>query len=136
YFQVACNDQLIDKHFGAHGQDGFRWELADKVHLKKGVNRFQLVDASAFYARCDGLFLTKDLNMSAEEITAESRKNGSINFKPKPLESPVGLSTDADVSNTITLANDQLKLVFYQLIEGKQRQVESEVFVDGTRLKS
>jgi len=136
YFQVACNHQLINKRFGAHGQDGFRWELADKVQLKKGVNRFELLDASAFYARCDGLFLTKDLSMSAEEIIAESRKNGSINFKPEPLGSPVRLSADAAASNTITLANDQVKLVFYQLVEGKQQQVESEVFVDGTRVKS
>src|SRR5690606_13501203 len=36
YFQVAYNDELIDKRFGTHGHDGFRWELAGKVHLKKG----------------------------------------------------------------------------------------------------
>ena len=135
YFQVAYNDELIDKRFGTHGQDGFRWELAGNVHLKKGVNRFQLVDASAFYARCDGLFLTKDLDMSAEEIVAASRKNGSINFKPEPLEKPDRLAPDAKIAHTITLANDRVKLVFYQLVAGKQRQVESEVFVAGTRVK-
>src|SRR3546814_7983196 len=74
--------------------------------------------------------------MSAEEITAESRKSGTINFKPEPLGNPVRLSADANVSNTVTLENNQLKLVFYQLVEGKQGQVESEVFVDGMRVKS
>ena len=135
YFQVAYNDELIDKRFGTHGQDGFRWELAGKVHLKKGANRLQLIDASAFYARCDGLFLTKDLDMSAEEIVAASRKSGSINFKPEPLEKPDRLAPDAKTSNTITLANDRVKIVFYQLVAGKKRQVESEVFVAGTRVK-
>ncbi len=136
YFYVACNDRLIGKRFGAHGQEGFRWELAERVHLKKGINRFQLVDSSAFYPRCDGLFLTKDLEMSPEDVAVESRKNGSINFKPKPLGNPIRLSANAKVSDTITLANDRQKLIFYQLVHDEQRQVESEVFVDGLRLKS
>src|SRR5690606_39430854 len=70
YFQVAYNGQLVNRPFGTHGYDGFRWELVENVQLKEGVNRFELVDASAFYARCDGLFLTKNLNMSAEEVAA------------------------------------------------------------------
>src|SRR5690606_11123126 len=107
YFQVACNDKLIDKTFGTHGQEGFRWELADKVHLKKGINRFQLADASAFYSRCDGLFLTKDLNMSAEEITAESRKSGAINFKPEMTGNQVQLYCDAKDSKPATSEQEQ-----------------------------
>jgi len=136
YFQVAYNGQLVNRPFGTHGYDGFRWELVENVQLKEGVNRFELVDASAFYARCDGLFLTKNLNMSAEEVAAGYRKSGSVNFKPEPLGTPKRLAADAEVSHTATLANDRVKLVFYQLVVGEQRQVESEIFVAGAGVKS
>src|SRR5690606_11186397 len=135
YFHVICNDTQIDKRFGTHGHDGFRWELADKIHLRKGVNRFQLLDASAFYARCDGLFLTKDLNMSAEDVITESRNNGAINFKSEPLGNPTRIGANARVLDTLVLENDRMKLLFYQLGEGKQRHVETEVFFAGTRVK-
>lgn len=136
YFYVACNGMLLDKRLGNHGKEGFHWELADLVYLKKGINRFQLADSSAFYERCDGLFLTKDMEMTTKQVSAESQKSGSINFEPNLLEHPIRLSPNTKISDTVSLENDKIKLVFYQLIDGTQRQVESEIFVDGKCVKS
>src|SRR5690554_5609108 len=60
FFSIAINGKESDEIFGDHGVNGYEWEFAGEFTLKKGLNLIELMDKSAFYARCDAIFLTKD----------------------------------------------------------------------------
>ena len=68
FFYVESNGNVLSKRLGSHGHNGFRWELVESVHLKQGENSIRLIDSSAFYPRCDGVFLTPDQTLDPNDV--------------------------------------------------------------------
>lgn len=59
-FRVEVGDQSSTTVFGAHGKEGWEWEKGGSFRLEKGPVALRLVDAGAYYGRCDKLLLTTD----------------------------------------------------------------------------
>ncbi|HRX83392.1 MAG TPA: glycoside hydrolase family 16 protein [Phycisphaerae bacterium] len=59
-FQVAVNGQVAARHFGTHGEEGYRWEDGGSFDLPAGLITLELIDSTRYFARCDRLLLTSD----------------------------------------------------------------------------
>jgi hypothetical protein len=57
-FKINLNDQLLPA-VGKHGQEGYFWENAGNVQLRKGQNVVKLIDLNS-YGRCDAIMLSSD----------------------------------------------------------------------------
>lgn len=66
YFGVAINGELDPQRFGTHGEEGLAWQSAGVYELSEGGVTIELVDTSGYFARCDKLLLTTDLDYTPE----------------------------------------------------------------------
>ncbi|MBR3941813.1 MAG: S-layer homology domain-containing protein [Clostridia bacterium] len=77
-FKVAVAEKVMPKKLASHGTSGYRWELAGKVTLTSGKHFVKLLDTSCYYARCDAVLLTSDINFvpsdSNEDLAAQLKK--------------------------------------------------------------
>lgn len=60
-FQIAVNGRQADATFGAHQTEGYAWENGGVFKLPAGAATIELIDSSQFFARCDRILLTTDL---------------------------------------------------------------------------
>ncbi len=135
FFYVEANGKVLRKRLGAHGHTGFRWERVDRIRLTGGENSLRLIDSSAFYARCDGIFLTKDETMTTEGVDRYVSTDLVRRYHAAPLLAPKGLSGNARITDRITLENDQLTISFYQLEAEEHARVEITVESKGVLMK-
>jgi len=61
-FRVSLNAVVSSRSVGTHGNDGWAWQDAGVFSLEKGEVAIELIDSSQYYARCDKLLLTTDMN--------------------------------------------------------------------------
>jgi len=61
---VAGRESTI---LGANGKAGWRWEKAGDFELEAGSVEVRLVDKSGYFARCDAIIFTTDLNYQPPE---------------------------------------------------------------------
>lgn len=72
YFQVRINGAIFQR-FGTHGSDElYDWEDGGVVNLESGEHIIELYDASNYYAKCDKILLTTDLNFTPNGIGGAS----------------------------------------------------------------
>ena len=67
YFNLKINGDAVEKTFGQKGEDGYFWEDAGEIYLQQGENMISLTDSSCYYARFDGIYITK-----SDEIPTDS----------------------------------------------------------------
>ena len=74
-FDVAVNGDTSKTHFGTHHQEGYAWQDGGVFSLPAGPTTLELIDSAQFFARCDKLLLTTDLEFQpparggAENVT-------------------------------------------------------------------
>jgi beta-glucanase (GH16 family) len=71
-FRISINSVVSPEKLGSHGSDGWAWQNAGVFRLEKGDVAIELVDSSQYYARCDKLLLTPDLNYTPKGTGAVS----------------------------------------------------------------
>ncbi len=62
YFKMGLDKSALTENekLGAHKENGWKWEKAGSMELKKGIHTVKVYDTSAFYARLDMIVLTTD----------------------------------------------------------------------------
>ena len=78
FFAVAVDGTEMPEKGGTHGKSGWNWQKVGEISLSAGSHTFSMIDASAFYARCEGFAITNDPNFagpSAKEIEAVMNGN-------------------------------------------------------------
>jgi len=60
-FTAAVNGMSAGKTFGTHGKEGYEWQDGGMFELPAGAITLELTDVSQYFARCDRLLLTRDL---------------------------------------------------------------------------
>lgn len=130
YFNIGINGVMADQKFGTHGKNGYDWQDAGVFELSKGENTVELYDTSKFYARCDGVFLTADLEYVPQNsygVTAAIAKpyvaqgNASAEF-------PAWAKSTAAPADSATIENDSVKLVFYKVPTENGTVVQNEIY--------
>ena len=61
-FTATVHGKPAQTIFGSHGQDGYAWQDGGTFILPEGNVRLDLTDTSQYFARCDRLLLTRDVN--------------------------------------------------------------------------
>ena len=75
-FTLEIGGKRISSQFGASGRDGWTWEDGGVLELDSGKCKVELIDLSGYYARCDAVVLTRDLEWKPAEdgkVLAELR---------------------------------------------------------------
>ncbi|MFD0961736.1 hypothetical protein [Paenibacillus chungangensis] len=131
-FHVGVDGVQLDKTFGIHGQEGFRWTEAGTFHLDAGMHELALYDTSGYYARSEGFFLTKDLDLIPPEDLAELRElaepEDPFSFLPS-AEFPQWATEDVVPVHTDAIENEKVKIVFHQGMGQQGSLVQNEIFI-------
>ncbi|NQT53635.1 FAD-dependent oxidoreductase, partial [bacterium] len=84
-FEIAVNGKAAPHVFGQSGKKGWRWEDGG-VHDLKGTVELRLRDLTGFYARCDAVVLTDDLDWQppagVDAIAALRKQFGGVSREP------------------------------------------------------
>ncbi|MBQ2966893.1 MAG: hypothetical protein IJE10_02065 [Clostridia bacterium] len=117
FFTISVDDQVSEKTFGQHGQEGFVWEDAGVFDVSEGKHQIKLIDTSAFFARCNGVFITSDLNFNpadyGDALAEQYPTNPSVPTAPISIY-PTWTKQEMPVSKTDSIENDAYKIEFYQ----------------------
>ncbi len=62
YFNVAVDGKRADLRLGAHGSEGFKWQEIGTYDFTEGQHTVALQDTSGFFARCQGIIISGDMN--------------------------------------------------------------------------
>ena len=131
FFNLAFNDQpMLEHRFGAHGKDGYAWDTAGTIELPKGKNTLYVHDTSGFYARFDGIIITKDLDYvppeSYDEILKVALPNS--NTIDTVTSSPAYAVEQNSPTESASIENDKTKVVFYKVPTSKGQVVQNEIY--------
>ncbi|GAA3406778.1 hypothetical protein ACFFNY_24850 [Paenibacillus hodogayensis] len=136
-FEVAVDGTTVNKTFGIHGQEGFRWTEVGTFTLAAGLHEFSLLDTLATYARSEGFLLTDNLNFVPPEdkndLLAIVQPDDPLAELPS-AEFPSWAEVDVTPLKTDSIENDSVKLVFHQGIGAEGSLVQNEIFIkDGAQ---
>ncbi|SDE70427.1 hypothetical protein SAMN02799630_06118, partial [Paenibacillus sp. UNCCL117] len=131
-FHVAVDGVMAEERFGDHGMEGFRWSEAGVYFLEEGEHELSLLDTSGFYARCEGFFLTEDLNLTPpenkEELLEIVKPASPFDLLP-PADFPEWAKEDVAALETGSIENDSVKVVFHRGQGSQGSLVQNEIFV-------
>ncbi len=132
FFHIAVDGVRQDKVLGAHGQEGFRWTFVSELDLTEGMHAFALQDTSCFFARCEGFFLTQDLDYTpaedAEELAKVAVPVSDLDNIPISIY-PGWSKREMEDTKTVTIGNDTTKINFYEGIGFRGALVQNEILV-------
>lgn len=139
-FAVAIDGAQIGGNMGTHGNNGFSWQEAGVVNLTKGDHTFELIDTSGFYARCDMVIITEDMDYKpstaySELIAMASPVRAS---KAETAEYPMYAREDGQVTDEKVIANDKVQVKFYTVNTSNGPVIQNEIYtnVNGTWVKT
>lgn len=136
FFEIELNGTRIPKAFGKHGREGFAWEKVGPLNLKEGVLELALVDTSRFYARCDGIFITKDIKMkNPPEDYAEITEIAEIpnSAYDDRVYTPKWAVTDGEYSKVDTISSDKVSMSFYTVNTTNGTVIQKETTIEGRK---
>lgn len=131
YFNAAVDDMKSEKTFGKHGQEGFIWEDGGTFELTEGEHTLSLIDSSAFFARCEGVILTDDMDFVPPDDLKELEtvcKAVDPYIALPPVSYPEWTKADFAEDSTAVIENDSYKLVFYHGNTDKGSLIQNEVY--------
>ncbi|MBR3942995.1 MAG: hypothetical protein IKJ55_06525 [Clostridia bacterium] len=130
FFNVAIDGEVAKSTFGKHGTEGFAWEDGGVVELSEGVHTISLLDTSGFYARCKGILLTDDLSfvVPEEEELEKIVKPFSVADEKSWTLYPQYTKEIFEAHKTVSIENNNNKVVFYQGNSSKGALVQYEIF--------
>ena len=131
FMNVGFDDMpMLENRMGDHGAQGYRWELLGAVDLSAGKHQLKMYDTSGFYARFDGVLLTKDPEYKPDEVYANlltlttpinAAANVKFNFPNYALE-------QAAPTESHSIENEHTKVVFYKVPTSKGQVVQREIY--------
>ena len=132
YFQIGFDgNPMWEQKFGTHGAEGFQWVLAGPMQFKAGEHQFYLYDTSGFYARCDSILITEDLDY----IPAEDYKgitSVALPFVKDAVPATKGYPKyareQAEPTESYTIENNKTKVVFYKVPTSGGVVVQNEIY--------
>ncbi|MBQ2968385.1 MAG: hypothetical protein IJE10_09735 [Clostridia bacterium] len=131
YFQLSFNDgEILPHKFGTHGKTGYYWAKGDTVTLDSGVNTLYVHDTSGFYARFDGVLLTKDEKYVPSEqyesliSTVYPCSDGVENTPAFPYYA----TEQNQPTESFAIENETTKVVFYKVPTSKGQVVQNEIY--------
>ena len=131
YMNVGFDDMpMMENRMGDHGGQGYAWECLGAVDLTKGRHQLKVYDTSGFYARFDGVLLTKDANFIPPETYVNITTLVSpvtSGFKGK-VPFPKYANEQAVPTESYTIENDKTKVVFYKVPTSKGQVVQREIY--------
>jgi hypothetical protein len=131
-FQVEVDGARVNKTFGAHGQEGFRWTEAGVYNFNAGFHELALIDTSAFFARCEGFFITKDLTLvppqNLEDLLELAQPEDPFSFLPT-ADFPEWAVADVPSTETASIENESVKVVFHKGTGQEGSLVQNEIFI-------
>ncbi len=116
-FKLAIDGQPLEKELGAHGNEGFAWELVGTVKLDPGDHMLALRFTTSIFARCDAILLTTALldprSATAAQLAAWRVRPRSIEVEsPKQLPGLPELRQAASTQPLAALDNGRLRVKF------------------------
>jgi hypothetical protein len=130
FFGVQVNDKLLAKSFGKLLTNDWVWEDGGTVELQQGENTLQLIDASGFYGRTDGIFLTTDMNLVPPAAYEEILKIAPSKYVYEDrTKYPEWAKSDAVPSQTNVLQNDHVRVEFYTVSTPQGDVVQKRTFI-------
>ncbi|CAG7638826.1 copper amine oxidase N-terminal domain-containing protein [Paenibacillus allorhizosphaerae] len=127
FFNVGLNGQMLPQRLGTHGQDGFKWAEAGVVQLQPGTNTLELYDTSGFYARCDAVLLTADLQAAPSEDYAQLLRT-AVPLGTDTESFPAWALSQGEPSQSVTLENASTRVVFYKVPTPNGQVVQNAVY--------
>jgi len=86
-FTVAINGQATKRLFGGAAGEKWVWEDGGVVELKRGKTQLALQDRTGYFARCDAIVLTADLDYrppaDVEAIRRERARLTGLSLEPR-----------------------------------------------------
>lgn len=131
YFNVAVDGKRADLRLGAHGSEGFKWQEIGTYDFTEGQHTVALQDTSGFYARCQGIIISGDMNYvpsdNYDEYSAYMRDTKFEGLVPANY--PAWAKKPLANETTETIQNDKIKVVFYQGTGERGTQVQNEIYL-------
>ena len=133
FFNVALNGKQLDTTFGKHGENGFLWTDGGVYDLSAGKNEIALIDSSGFFARCDGILITSDIEMipseKYEDIIAVAAPVDALKNVPYP-QFPEWAREKCKTEKEDSIENEYAKVVFAK-VDSKENGsfVQNEIYV-------
>ncbi len=142
FFQIGFNgNPMLEQKFGAHGAEGFQWVCAGTINLPEGANSLYLYDTSGFYARCDSIVITEDLDYVPAE-NYDGMLQTAYPYVKDALEAtakyPKYAREQAEPTDSYSIENEYTKVVFYKVPTSGGQVVQNEIYnkVDGAWVKT
>ena len=142
FFNVAVNGVQLEQTFGQHGKEGFAWTDGGVVNLNNGDNLLELLDTSDFFARCDAVVITKDVN-DGEPVSDLNKLKASYKLVEKrvienDLSFPAYAKEQGEILEQAFIENDSIRVDFYTVNTSKGQVVQTEITSkkDGTVTKA
>jgi len=137
-FKVAINTEVLPA-VGKHGKDGYYWEKAGVLKIKKGQNVLKLIDMNSF-GRCDAIILSSENDFDPNNIELGAlQKNLAVPLEIKPMAQNLPGATDATIitPGSATVAkieseNVQLRFVKDVLSATQRIVAKTDIKKDGT----
>ena len=132
YFHAKVDGTMIDKKLGAHNINGFAWENIGTFEFEAGKHTFALCDTSGFYARSKGVFVCSDLNYVPANTIETLTKDYPVmdSFASVPAANyPAWAKKELAVTDTATIENDHVKVVFNKGTGARGAVVQNEIYI-------
>ena len=128
-FQISFNNgEIMPAKFGTHGENGFKWASGGTVELPAGINNIYIHDTAQYFARFDGIFLTKDMDyVPAEKFADITRIATPTVFNPTPDMPAKAISTNLPAGSA-SIGNEDTKVVFYKVQTPDGQVVQNEIY--------
>ncbi|MBQ2968080.1 MAG: hypothetical protein IJE10_08195 [Clostridia bacterium] len=116
FFNVAVNQEQLAPTFGTHGKDGYAWADGGVVSLKIGSNLLELLDTSDFFARCDGVLITKNLSAEPASNIGVLTKNAVVVEKQlaeSSVDFPEYAKENGEIVSQTSIGNENIRMEFF-----------------------
>ncbi len=139
-FAIQIDGKQIGGLMGTHGNNGFSWQTAGDVDLTAGEHILELVDTSGFYARCDMILITDDMDYQPStaysELIAQAAPIRAFDVEV-PLYPAYAREEGAILSENV-IGNDKVQVKFYQVQTSNGVVIQNEIYnnVNGTWVKT
>ena len=116
-YKVTIDGQAMATS-GTHSRDGFYWEKVGELALTAKQTLLRIHDATLFYARCDAILLTTDLevdpnDLTKEQISAWRKAPDEMTYETEVAETlPAAQEIKNDYVSLANVKNDSIRISF------------------------
>lgn len=130
FSEIAIDNSKLPKQIGKHGKDGWKWEMIGSKKLTAGEHQLSLIDASAFWPRVDGIYITSDKSFTPPETLAELTDIAEpVKAVEQDTEFPSWATEEKEPLKTLTIDNGIYKADFFIMENEGKRYIKTEQYI-------